>query len=220
MQKQYVLLNWLTGAEQNGKIKFAVSQDNWTLLTDTSAWKTTNADAKILNRHLELLQYDYKAAAVNTRPSIIGAAAGGMRNGIQPDIDQFRGVVNAGVGISIPIVSASRPKIQRKMAEVQMAATRNSLETVAINVRKDLATIHEDFINLQQKTEQTNILVQQAEKAFKLAQVRFKEGLITNVELLTLQASLEDAKLQQVQLQYQMQVNKIESHKVIGTKIY
>jgi outer membrane protein TolC len=130
-------------------------------------------------------------------------------------------VANAGVGISIPIVSASRPKIQRKMAEVQMAATKNSLETVAVNVRKDLAIIHEDYINLQQKTEQTNILVQQAEKAFKLAQVRFKEGLITNVELLTLQAVLlEDAKLPAGSIAISNTVNKIESHKSNRNRIY
>ena len=102
-----------------------------------------------------------------------------------------------------------------------MAATKNSLETVAVNVRKDLAIIHEDYINLQQKTEQTNILVQQAEKAFKLAQVRFKEGLITNVELLTLQAVLlEDAKLPAGSIAISNTVNKIESHKSNRNRIY
>jgi outer membrane protein TolC len=40
------------------------------------------------------------------------------------------------------------------------------------------------------------------------------------VELLTAQTNVEDAKLQLVQLQYQTQLDKLESHKVVGTKLF
>ena len=77
-----------------------------------------------------------------------------------------------------------------------------------------------DYKNLQVKLDNTNTLVQQAQRAFSLAKTRFKEGLITNVELLGAQTNVEDATLQQVQLQYQMTLDKLESYKIAGTKIY
>jgi hypothetical protein len=54
------LLNWLTGEEQNGKIKTVKAEDTWTLLTDTSSWNTTNPDAKLLNRKLEFARTTIK----------------------------------------------------------------------------------------------------------------------------------------------------------------
>jgi outer membrane protein len=65
-----------------------------------------------------------------------------------------------------------------------------------------------------------NLRVLQSEQAYQLTQVRYKAGLITLVELLGAQTNVEDAKLQQVQLQYQLQLDKLESHKLIGTKLF
>lgn len=94
------------------------------------------------------------------------------------------------------------------------------MQTLESNIRKDLATVQQDYKGLQEKLSNTNVLVQQAERAYKLAQVRFKEGLITNVELLDAQTNVENANLQLVQLQYQAQLDKLESHKVVGSKIF
>jgi outer membrane protein len=68
------------------------------------------------------------------------------------------------------------------------------------------------------KQTSVNLLVQQSEQAYQLAQVRYKAGLITPVEILGAQTNVEEAKLQQVQLQ--LQLDKLESHKLIGTKLF
>jgi len=80
--------------------------------------------------------------------------------------------------------------------------------------------VNEDYKNLQIKLNNTNLLVQQAQKAYDLAQVRFKNGLITSAELVTAQTNIEDAKLTQVQLEYQMQLDRLDSQKIIGTRMW
>ena len=62
--------------------------------------------------------------------------------------------------------------------------------------------------------------MEQANKAFKLAQTRYKEGLITNVELILLQTSVEDADLSVLKFRFLMLMDKLESHKIVGTKLY
>lgn len=220
LEKQYVLMQWLSATDAHGKIPARESYDELTLLMEAGDWKSINPEAKVIQKQLDVYQYDLKESAVESRPTFTGTASGGVRNGYQPDIDQFRINGSVGVGLNIPILSGDRPKLRQKLTQVQIDATKASLTTLENNIRKDLATVQEDFRNLQEKIKNTSVLVSQAERAYSLAQVRFKEGLITNVELLTAQTNVEDAKLQLVQLQYQTQLDKLESHKVVGTKLF
>lgn len=224
LEKQYVLMQWLTGVDTHGKIAASGTDtyrdDALNLVLEPGDWKKTNYDAQQIEKQIAVFEYDKKEAAIESRPNIMGSAAGGVRNGIQPDIDQFRLNGNFGVGISIPILSSDRPKLRQKMTQVQIETAKKTMRTLEANIQKDLATVQQDYKGIQDKLSNTNVLVVQAQKAYKLAQVRFKEGLITNVELLDAQTNVENAQLQQVQLQYQAQLDKLESHKVVGSKIF
>jgi outer membrane protein len=224
LEKQYVLMQWLSGTDAKGKIAASgdgtYRDDALNLVLEAGDWKSYNSDAKLIQKRISVYEYDLKEANVASRPNITGSASGGVRNGIQPTIDQFRLNGLVGVGISIPILSPDRPKLRQKLTQVQIETAKKSIQTLESTIQKDLATVQQDYKGLQEKLTNTNVLVQQAERAYKLAQVRFKEGLITNVELLDAQTNVENAKLQLVQLQYQVQLDKLESHKVIGSKIF
>lgn len=224
LEKQYVLMQWLSGVDAKGKIA-SLGDDTYradalNLVLEAGDWKTSNSDAKLIQKQIDLYEFDKKEASISSRPNLMGSASGGVRNGIQPDIDQFRLNGTVGVGLSIPIFSSDRPKLRQKLSQVQIETAKKSMQTLESNIQKDLATVQQDYKGLQEKLGNTNVLVTQAERAYKLAQVRFKEGLITNVELLDAQTNVENAKLQLVQLQYQSQLDKLESHKVVGSKIF
>lgn len=224
LEKQYVLMQWLSGTDVKGKINAVgnttYSNDALNLVLEVGDWKTNNSDAKLIEKQINVYQYDLKDATISSRPTLSGTASGGVKNGFQPEIDKFRLNAAVGVGLSIPIISSDRPKLRQKMTNVQIETARKSLLTLESNIQKDLATVQQDYKSLQEKIGNTSVLIQQAERAYKLAQVRFKEGLITNVELLDAQTNVENANLTLVQLQYQVQLDKLESHKVVGTKIF
>lgn len=224
LEKQYVLMQWLSGVDTKGKIDASGAgtyrDDALYLVLEPGNWKATNSDAKLIEKQIAVYEYDKKEASISSRPEITGSASGGVRNGIQPDIDQFRLNGMVGVGIAIPILSSDRPKLRQKLSQVQIESAKRSMQTLESNIQKDLATVQQDYKGIQEKLSNTKILVTQAERAYKLAQVRFKEGLITNVELLDAQTNVENANLQLVQLQYQAQLDKLESHKVVGSKIF
>jgi outer membrane protein TolC len=219
-EKNYITLLWLTGSDVKNTITIGAFEENIPLLTAAGNWKNDNAEAKIINRKIELLDYDRQLAMVNNRPVVFASATGGVRNGIQPEINQLKLAGGAGVGVSIPIFSAARPKLQQKLTDVNIEAARLSLITLETSINKDLASVQQDYSTLQQKLENSKITVEQANKAFKLAQTRYKEGLITNVELILIQTSMEEADLSVLKYRLLMLMDKLESHKIVGTKLY
>lgn len=220
LDKQYILLQWLTGSDEKSKFNFNISYDLLPLIIDSVGAMKDNGEAQVLQKKIDLLQYDVKAASYNERPTIHASATGGVKNGYQPDIEPMRLNGSVAVGLNVPIFNGSRPKLQQKLTQVQIDAIKASLNTLQTAIQKDLLLNAEDFKLLTEKLKNTNILLTQAQKAYDIANVRFKNGLITNTELLLVQTSLEDAKLQQVQLQYQLQLDRLESHRIFGNKLY
>ena len=107
-----------------------------------------------------------------------------------------------------------------EQTEVNTEATKKSLQTLAYNVKKDLIQIASDHKTISIKLENTLQLIEQAEQAYALAKIRYKEGLITNTELLGIQNNVEDAQLLKLQYQFQLLNLKLESHKIAGTHLY
>jgi outer membrane protein TolC len=190
------------------------------LATSSSLWEQKHPEAQLINHKLDLLSVENKLLQYNNKPSVFASASTGFRNGIQPDINQFRLTGGAGIGISIPIVPASRPKLQQQLIAVNTEATKKSLQTLAYNVQKDLIQIASDHKTISIKLENTLQLIEQAEEAFALAKIRYKEGLITNIELLGIQNNVEDAQLLKLQYQFTLLNLKLESHKIAGTHLY
>lgn len=221
LEKQYIYLQLLTGEDQHA-VKPAQDNDALAIIADINqtSWKNTNSQAIVLQKQIEVYKYNIKEAAYNNRPNIFASGSTGVRNGFIPEINKPLWNFNAGVGVSVPLFNGSKVKLQQKLSQINIDVANKSLETVQANIQKDLSTVQNDYKTLEQKLDNTNVLVQQAQKAFDLANIRFKAGLITNVELLTAQTSVEDAKLQQVQLQYQLQLDRLESYKITGVKIF
>jgi outer membrane protein len=222
LERQYIMLRMYTGAEQKGKINSNLVRTDLPMAIDPEStdWQSTSLEVQNIKHRLQGLDVDYKNASLMNRPSVFGQAGGGVRNGFQPEIDRMRLNGTVGVGISIPIFSGNRPQLQRKMTQINMDAAKQSLQTLEENVRKDLANVNEDYKNLQVKLDNTKLLVQQAQKAYDLAQVRFKNGLITSAELVAAQSNIEDARLTQIQLEYQELLDKLQSQKIVGNRIW
>lgn len=220
LDKYFSLIEWLTGENISKTINTNIQTKHLMLATSSSLWEQSHPEAQMINHKLELLKTETKLVQISNKPSIFASASTGFRNGIQPDINQFRLTGGAGFGISIPIVSGLRPKLQQQLIEVNTEATKKSLQTLAYNVKKDLIQIASDHKTISIKLENTLQLIEQAEQAYALAKIRYKEGLITNTELLGIQNNVEDAQLLKLQYQFQLLNLKLESHKIAGTHLY
>lgn len=218
-EQQYIVLKFLTGSDQHGQVQ-PTDNNDFDLVEHIGNALAGSMEAEQINRQLDLLQVQNAAIKYNYKPSIFGSLSGGVKNGYQPLITQWRPNAMASVGVSVPIYSGGRQKLQAKLGQVSIDAAKQSLNTLEKNIGKELERVNEHFHTLEAKSANQDLLVTQAERAYQLAQVRFKEGLITSVELITLQNAVEAAKLQQVQLKYEMQLDRMETHKIAGHRIW
>lgn len=219
-ENNYTLMQWLTGTDLRGVPVSGDLNDGIQLVTAAGDWKNSNPDAKLIKRKMELLELDRQLVAINDRPTIFAMANAGFRNGFPVNVDQVRPAGYAGIGMSIPILSASRPKLQQKLVDVNVETNRKALTTLETAITKDLQQVNRNYQTHVEKLENSQLTIETANRAYKLAQTRYKEGLITNTELILVQIEVEEANLNTLQYRYQMLLDKLESHKVVGTKIY
>lgn len=219
-ENNYTLMHWLTGEDLRGVAVSGDLDDGIQMVNAAGDWKNTNPDAILIKRKMELLALDKQLATINDRPTLFATANAGFRNGFPVNVDQVRPAGYAGLGMSIPILSASRPKLQQKLIDVNLETSRKALTTLESTIGKDLQQVNRNYQTHVEKLENSQLTVETANKAYKLAQTRYKEGLITNTELILVQIEVEEANLNTLQYRYQMLLDKLESHKVVGTKIY
>ncbi len=219
-ENNYIMMKWLTGIDVQPLINNPSLDDGINIVSNAGDWKSTNADAKLIKRQMELLELDRRLATINDNPQIFADANGGFRNGYPTNVDQVRLAGYAGVGISIPIVSASRPKLQQKLVDVDLETSRKSMTTLESNINKDLANVNQNYQTHTLKLQNSQTTVEAANRAYQLAQTRYKEGLITNTELILIQIEVEEANLNALQVRYQLLVDKLQSHEIVGTKLY
>lgn len=219
-ENNFTIMQWLTGEDLRNAAITGNLEDGIQLVNQAGDWKNTNPEAILIKRKMELLNLDRQMAVVNDRPSLFATANAGFRNGFPVNVDQVRPAGYAGIGMSIPIISASRPKLQQKMVDVNLEANRKALTTLETSINKDLENVNHNYKTHTEKLENSQVTVETANKAYRLAQTRYKEGLITNTELILVQIEVEEANLNSLQYRYQLLLDKLDSHKVVGTKLY
>lgn len=220
LENNFAIMEWLTGmAKHSIKLNNSIQAD-LPLIKDSSNWQQTHPEAKLIQRRIELQELEKNFILISGRPSLFASVNGGFRNGFPTNVDQIKPSGYAGVGLSLPILSPSRPKLQQKLADINIATQRKSLTTIGSGIQKDLKTIQQNYLTHTENHERAKITVAAAKKAYDLALVRYKEGVITNTELLLIQTQVEEAQLNVLQYEFQQLMDKIESHKVIGSRLY
>jgi outer membrane protein TolC len=66
----------------------------------------------------------------------------------------------------------------------------------------------------------TKVQIDQAQQAYDIALTRYQNGAATNLDLMTAQEALEQAKLQQAQLMYQFELSQYNLNRAVGTPLW
>lgn len=218
LHKQYEMLNMFTGDSTYNYIADKEPQGKAFNAADVNP--DNNYDIKVLQDRLTTYDWDIKIARRGWLPSIVASASAGYRNGFVPDINKLMFNYNAGVGLNIPIFSAARPNYQTKIAKINLQANTYALEAQKLSLNKDILQAKSEIGSQEQKLGNYELQVQQAQEALSLAGIRYKAGVITNLELLTAQTNLQDALLGKIQLEYNLLLSKLELNRLGGVKFW
>ena len=221
LDKQYNLLGMLTGSNSKDYLNDKnFNTSVFTLITDSLSAMAfrNNPEIRIAGDKIKSAGWDIIAAERLRLPVLNLQAALGYRNGFMPNIDPISFNYFVGLGVKIPILSASRPGFQRKMAVINHDATQLELETQRATLHKDLLNACEDIQKNQKKLASSDTLIKQAQLAHNLAAERYKFGVITNLDLLTAVSNYKDAQLSQLQFKYNLLISRLDLCRLAGIR--
>ncbi len=221
LDKQYNILGMLTGISGKDYLnETAFNSTVFNLMTDSLsdiAFRN-NPEIRIAGDKIKSTSWDIVSAERIRLPSLNLLTGLGYKNGFMPNIDAVNFNYFVGFGVTIPIISASRPGFQRKLAVINHDASKLALETQKVILNKDLLNALDDIHKNQKKLASADTLIKQAQLAQVLATDRYKFGVITNLELLTAVSNFKEAQLGQLQFEYNLLLSRMDLCRLAGIR--
>jgi outer membrane protein len=150
------------------------------------------------------------------KPNVNLSLTWGLRNGYMPNLDVLRGNWNAGVMLSYPLFDGFKTRNQLDQAEVNIHLTQMRYEDVKNAVSMEVYQSLVDLRANEEKIRIEEVKVKQAEEALKTADERYARGLLSTIDLLDSQTSLESARLNLLQATYNAIISKFNLDKAVG----
>ena len=232
LERQIIYLSSLIGKDAHGMIPagtdFNMGTADLSVETATTQAQTNNYDLKMLKDRDLIAGRDVKISQMSTLPTLAANAQVGIRNGYLPRIngetpditDDFKLNSVVGVKLTIPVYSGHRGAYQTEIAKLNREMLKYSVDVTNQALKRDLEATQNDYATAKNKLELSQENVKQAQYALNLANVRYKNGVLTNVEIEAAQTALQDAQFTQLQYQYQMSLAKLEMNRLAGIKFW
>jgi len=221
LNKQYNMLGMLTGRSGTAYLSdTVVNQSTFRIATDSiyALALRNNPEIRIAADRIRSAGWDIVSANRLRMPLLNFQAGLGYKNGFMPEIDAVEFNYALGVGLTIPIVPASRPGLQKKLAVINLNANKLALESQKVSLNKDLLNALDDIQKNVKKLASADTLISQAQLAMDLASDRYKYGVITNLDLLTSITNYKDAQLSRLQYEYNLLLSRMELCRLSGVR--
>lgn len=216
IEKQQALIAMLTG-ETNYKTN---SQSFDFQDINASASTTGNLELAIAQAKIAIAEKEISLNRKYLRPSLHYNGGLGFRNGYVPDINEMRFNWAAGVGLNYPLYVGGRDKEQLQLSKLGLTAAKAAAEGVSNNLTSEISQSEAEAKANRIKLDNTKSILQQAETALHLAEVRFANGVASNTDVLTAQSNLEQVQLQSIQYEYQLCLAGLNLQKLEGKKFW
>jgi outer membrane protein len=164
------------------------------------------------------LRYDL-IRTVN-RPIISMSISAGAKNGYIPELNQLRPNYSAGVGINIPIFDGMKTKYNLLQAKSAINNAEFEVENTKRNISSEVREAESYLESAHQKVSQFSLQLDQALKAYALAETSFKAGAITNLELLDANTAVSESRLMllKARIDYAASIYRLKA--ALGEKLY
>jgi outer membrane protein TolC len=217
-------LNMLTGenASDRHRVKNLLQTDFIPFSEDSliSVALSNRNEIRMAEKKIMLSQAWLDLVRKHESPVISAFANGGWKNGYIPQLEKPRANYAIGLSLLIPIYDASRTKLNIQLAGSSIRS--NSFETDL--VKRTVANEVLESINTLKaaisKTELFGLQFSQAQKALELAELKFKSGTLTNLDLLDAENAESESKLQYLKARIERIVIGYKLKAALGINLY
>jgi outer membrane protein len=177
-------------------------------------------DLLLLNKKKMVSELNYKMTHAQDNPTLSMFGSGGMKNGYLPEIEKLKWNYIVGVTLKVPIFEGNRKNIKLKIAQCSINQTDYDIENTEHTANDE---INENLLQLQlskKKIEQSGLQIRQAREAYNHAEINFREGVITNLDLIFSADMLSESELQLLKNKVDYKINLMKLKVSMGERIY
>ncbi len=157
---------------------------------------------------------------MHENPVLSAFASGGWKNGYIPELEKPRANYAIGLSLLIPVYDASRTKLNTQLAS---SAIQSNLYDVDLTRRTITTEVMESINNLKaaiSKSQLFEMQLSQAKKAHELADLKFKSGTLTNLDLLDAQNAESETSLQFLKAKIDRAICAYKVKAALGLDLY
>lgn len=179
-------------------------------------------ELKIARQKEEISKSRLDYIKVQNNPSLNAFASGGLKNGYFNSKFEDTGKLNyaVGVGIKVPIFDANRSKYLKTMATSDYEGNQQETELAKRSITTEIVECRANAESALKKVKQSELQLQQAEQAYELAEVSYKAGSLTNLDLLYSSTAVSESKLAlfKTKIDYTVSLQRLKI--ALGEKLY
>jgi len=179
-------------------------------------------EMKMARQKEEIAKSRMDVIKVQNNPSLNFNALGGFKNGYLNSKFNDTGKMNysVGVGLKVPLFDANRSKYSKIQANADLEGNQQETELTRRNITNEIVESRANAEAALKKVKQSELQLQQAIQAYSLAEVSYRAGTITNLDLLDSDTSLSESKLAlfKTKIDYTVHFQKLRI--ALGEQIY
>ena len=155
-----------------------------------------------VGHQLDLGRASLGLAKTGDKPTVSAMFDYEFRNGFMPDMNTIKGDWTAAVSVAYAPFDGRRTAAQVAQAESNLKTVEMRRGDLERNVAQEIESLLADLAATEQKLDIGKVKIRQAEDTLRIAEERYRNGLMSATELVDAQNGLESAKLDALQLAY------------------
>ncbi|WP_321517606.1 TolC family protein [uncultured Bacteroides sp.] len=177
-------------------------------------------EMKMAKEKTELENLNFSAIKSANNPVINAFGSAGFKNGYSPDLNQMKGNFVVGVGVKVPLFDAKRTKYNLQASKSNLISSQYETEIVRRKIVNEVVGAQSDIDASKKKVTQFEMQLAHALQAFELAKTSFKNGVITNLDLLDSETAVSESRLQLLKSRLDNLISVLKLKVAVGNHIY
>lgn len=224
LKAQQAILNSLMGNDQNivPVVRKEISVEVPSVPSDSVlSFAFRNRDEVLINeKKISLAELRLGMVRLQNKPYLSLQASGGAKNGYIPYLNRLTPNYVIGVGIKVPVFDGMKNKYNISQAQSAINSLSYESDYARRSISNEVAESEAMLVAAEKKVSQSELQLQQALKAYSLAQTSFRSGIITNLDLLDANTSVSESSLMLLKAKIDHAASVYKLKAALGQRVY
>lgn len=177
-------------------------------------------EMKLAKEKTELEHLNFSAIKSANNPVINAFGSAGFKNGYSPDLNLMKGNFLVGVGVKVPLFDAKRTKNNLQVSKSNLVSSQFETEIVRRKIVNEVVEAQSGIDAARKKVAQFEMQLTHAMQAYELAKTSYKNGVITNLDLLDSETAVSESRLQLLKSRLDQLICVLKLKVAVGNHIY